>query len=118
MDFCFRSFRIFVILVTMGIASGLWAQNSGGSVHGTVTDPSGAAVTGATVIAVTPDGQAKTATTNKTGGYEINGLAPGKYTVTVSATTVNGIRKNWTARAGAAANGLRVAGSRSSSLSM
>ena len=85
MDFCLRSLRVFAMVAVLGMANGLWAQNNNGSVHGTVTDPSGAAVTGATVMAITPDGQAKSATTNKTGGYEINNLAPGKYTVTVSA---------------------------------
>jgi hypothetical protein len=61
------------------------AQNGTGRIYGTVADPSGAAVTGATVLAVTPDGQSKTATTSRTGSYEINGLTPGTYTLTVNA---------------------------------
>jgi hypothetical protein len=73
------------LLLLLSLACAAWSQTNTGSVHGTVTDPSGAAVTNATVIAVTPDGQAKTATTNRTGSYEINGLAPGTYTVTVNA---------------------------------
>ena len=85
MEFCIRMMRLVAILIVLGIASGVHAQNAAGSLHGTVTDPSGAAVSGAAVIAITPDGQAKTSTTNRTGAYEINGLAPGKYTLTVSA---------------------------------
>src|SRR5258707_14761602 len=85
MEFCTRLWRVVAVLVVLGIAGALHAQNAGGSLHGTVTDPSGGAVSGATVIAVTPDGQAKTTTTNRTGAYEGTGLAPGKYTVTVSA---------------------------------
>ena len=85
MEFCTRMMQLVAILVVMGIATSVHAQNAAGSLHGTVTDPSGAAVGGAAVIALTPDGQAKTATTNRTGAYEITGLAPGKYTVTVSA---------------------------------
>jgi hypothetical protein len=85
MEFCIRRMRLVAILIVLGIASGVHAQNAAGSLHGTVTDPSGAAVSGAAVIAITPDGQAKTSTTNRTGAYEINGLAPGKYTLTVSA---------------------------------
>src|SRR5690348_8807937 len=85
MEFCTRMWRVVAILVVLGIAGVVHAQNAAGTLHGTVTDPSGAAVGGATVIAITPDGQAKTATTNRTGAYEITALAPGKYTVTVSA---------------------------------
>jgi hypothetical protein len=80
-----RTGRTFVPPLLLLLACAAWSQTNTGSVHGTVTDPSGAAVTNATVIAVTTDGQAKTATTNRTGSYEINGLAPGTYTVTVNA---------------------------------
>ncbi len=85
MEFCIRMMRLVSILLVLGIASSVPAQNAAGSLHGTVTDPSGAAVSGAAVIAITPDGQAKTTTTNRTGAYEITGLAAGNYTVTVSA---------------------------------
>ncbi len=85
MEFGSRIVRVIAILVLLGIASRVHAQNTAGSLHGTVTDPSGAAVSGAAVIAITPDGQAKTTTTNRTGAYEVTGLAPGRYTVTVSA---------------------------------
>ena len=81
-----RTPRMLVLLLsglTVGVAA--FAQAGAGSLHGTVTDPSGAAVTDATVIAVAPDGQAKTANTNRTGGYEITGLVPQTYTVTVDA---------------------------------
>jgi len=74
-----------VLLAILGLAGVLRAQTGTGGIHGTVTDPSGAAVTKATVIAINPDGQTKTATTNRTGGYEITGLAPGNYTITVTA---------------------------------
>jgi len=84
MEFCIRMMRLVAILIVLGIASGVHAQNAASSLHGTVTDPSGAAVSGAAVIAITPDGQAKTTTTNRTGAFEIS-LAPGKYTLTVSA---------------------------------
>ena len=75
-----------VVLATLVLVlvSPAGAQTGTGSLHGTVTDPSGAAVTNATVIAVTPDGSAKTSNTNRTGAYTIDGLAPGTYTATVS----------------------------------
>jgi len=85
MQFCLRMIRALALLTVLGAMANLRAQNATGGLHGTVTDPSGAAVSGAAVIAITPDGDAKTTTTNRTGGYEIKGLLPGKYTLTVSA---------------------------------
>jgi Carboxypeptidase regulatory-like domain/TonB dependent receptor len=73
------------ILVVLWLGCAAWSQTNSGSLHGTVTDPSAAAVTNATVIAVTPQGQTKTANTSRTGAYELNGLAPGTYTLTVNA---------------------------------
>src|SRR5437879_3485761 len=74
-----------VTLLFVLYCANIFAQTGTGRLYGTVTDPSGAAVVDATVIAVTPDGQSKTATTSRSGTYEINGLAPGTYTLTVSA---------------------------------
>ncbi len=84
MRFYLRFVRILVCLLVAGSSLGISAQTGTGSIHGTVVDPSGAAVTNATVAAITPDGQAKTATTSRSGYYEIKGLAPGTYTLTVS----------------------------------
>lgn len=50
-----------------------------------MTDPSGAVVTNATVAAQTTGGQTHSATTNRSGGYEIGNLPPGKYNVTANA---------------------------------
>jgi hypothetical protein len=75
----------FVFLVPLVLGLCAWGQSGTGTLRGTVTDPSGAAVTNASVVVVSPDGQSKTATTNRTGGYEIDGLAPGTYTVTANA---------------------------------
>jgi hypothetical protein len=81
-----RKLRIFLpLLLLLAFAGRVFAQAGAGSLHGTVTDPSGAAVTNATVLAVPAEGQSKTAKTDHTGAYEIDGLAPGSYTVTVSA---------------------------------
>jgi hypothetical protein len=84
----FRSFartaRIFCLFVTL-LTSQLWAQTSGGSLHGTVTDPSGAAVTKADVQVIASDGKIVSTTTNQTGNYEVKDLAPGRYGIRVSA---------------------------------
>jgi hypothetical protein len=55
------------------------AQVATGSVRGQVTDPSGAAVAGATVLATPASGDAKAATTGQDGSYEIKDLAAGTY---------------------------------------
>ncbi|MGA3328749.1 MAG: carboxypeptidase-like regulatory domain-containing protein, partial [Terriglobia bacterium] len=59
----------------------LLAQNPPGAVHGQISDPSGAAVPGARVAAVSSTGQAKPGVVHADGSYDINGLTPGTYTV-------------------------------------
>ncbi len=55
-----------------------------GSVHGRVTDPSGAIVPGASVVVISPADQSDViATSNSMGTYQVRGLAPGKYNITV-----------------------------------
>jgi hypothetical protein len=61
------------------------AQNPTGTLRGQVKDPSGAVVTNAQVSAVGATGQTYSAKTGPSGTYEISGLPPGKYTVTVKA---------------------------------
>ncbi|MGO9647905.1 MAG: carboxypeptidase regulatory-like domain-containing protein [Terriglobales bacterium] len=61
----------------------LLAQDS--SLHGHVTDPSGAVIPGATVTAAPASGPAGHAVTDNQGNYEIKGLAAGSYTVNAEA---------------------------------
>src|ERR1700733_10979992 len=65
--------------------AGLIAQTTTGTLHGQVTDPSGAAVPGATVVVTSDSGHTATAKSGRDGGYEVPGLAPGTYTATVNA---------------------------------
>src|SRR5580692_6645876 len=61
-------------------------QTVTGAVRGTITDPSGAIVSGATVTATnTASGVATTTRTNSTGEYSIRFLQIGQYKLTVSA---------------------------------
>ena len=60
-------------------------QTGTGTIRGQVTDPSAAAVVGASIIATAPDGTSLAATTNRDGIFELKGVAPGKYTVEVIA---------------------------------
>jgi len=64
-----------------------WGQGSVGTITGTVTDPTGASVAGATVTATnTGTGIHKKTTTNGAGLYSFVELPPGSYTVSVQAT--------------------------------
>ncbi|HEX4003072.1 MAG TPA: carboxypeptidase-like regulatory domain-containing protein [Candidatus Acidoferrales bacterium] len=64
-------------------ATRLIAQTSNtGALSGTVTDPSGGVIVGATVTATNlATGQTRTATTSSTGSYQISLLPPGNYSV-------------------------------------
>jgi hypothetical protein len=64
----------------------LFAQTGGtGIVVGTVTDPTGAAVPGATVtLTDTATNAARTAITNDTGRYNFPNVPPGNYNITIS----------------------------------
>jgi hypothetical protein len=64
---------------------GAVAQIASGNLRGQVTDPSGAAVAGATVVVLPAEGASSTATTARDGSFEVKALAPGKYTVQVFA---------------------------------
>jgi Carboxypeptidase regulatory-like domain len=57
-----------------------------GDIAGTVTDPSGAAIQGATITATnTGTGQVKTVQTGGAGDYKLGLLQPGTYTVSIAA---------------------------------
>src|SRR6202790_3477636 len=62
----------------------LFAQGNFGRILGTVTDPSGAVISGATVSIIdTQRGLARTLTTDQAGGYNDRTLIPSTYTVRV-----------------------------------
>jgi hypothetical protein len=78
------------------------AQVAGGTLSGSITDPSGAAVASAqVVIKNTATGVTTTVTTNTDGFYSAANLLPGEYEVAVSATGFNtGIKKGITINVG------------------
>ena len=76
--------RIALLVLTSCAAA--WAQDTG-SITGTVKDPSGAAVGGATVVVSSSDhGINRQTVTNSGGDYNVSGLLGGTYDVMVSAT--------------------------------
>src|SRR5258705_8064079 len=73
-------------LVTCLLAITVMGQTTTGSLNGTVTDPSGAVVAGATVKVVNPDtGSERVAETNANGTFDFQTLQPGKYNISVDA---------------------------------
>jgi hypothetical protein len=64
------------------------AQTSSGTIAGTITDATGAAISGATVTVVNQDtGEKRTGQSNSVGGYRIESLTPGTFSVSAEAPT-------------------------------
>ena len=83
-------FRFAAMAAGLVLASATIAQAQAiyGSLYGTVTDPSGAAIAGATVtVTDTQKGTTQTATTNGDGGWSVGHLIPDTYTVKAEATS-------------------------------
>ena len=79
---------------------------NGGSIQGTITDPSGAVVANAAVSIVSPDtGFKRDLTTDKAGFYSIGPLNPGNYTVTVTASGFQTLNVQTVVRTGTATTG-------------
>jgi hypothetical protein len=78
---------VFLLLGLVAAIQPAWSQEVTASVVGTITDPSGAPVAGATVVAKDNDrGVEFSAKSNETGSYNITRLPVGNYTVRASAT--------------------------------
>src|SRR5229473_2262908 len=70
--------------ILLASAVSLRSQTTSGSIQGTVTDPSGAAVAGATVTGRNLDtGLTITTVTTDAGLYSLANLPPGRYSVTI-----------------------------------
>jgi Carboxypeptidase regulatory-like domain len=84
----YRRFRwlLATLLMTAFFAVEMVGQTTvTGDLAGTVTDPSGAVVSGATVtLKSVGEGTTQTTTTNSTGGYRFALLKPGEYKLTVA----------------------------------
>ena len=77
-------FFLLVLVAVTGAFQCAWSQEVTASITGTVTDPSGAAVTGAAVTATSEErGQSYTAVSNDSGLYRIAQLPVGTYSLKV-----------------------------------
>jgi hypothetical protein len=79
-----------IVLLVVTFCGTAWAQDTG-SITGTVTDPTGAAVPNAEVVVASPDhGIDRHTVTNSSGDYNVSALPGGTYDVSV---TVQGFKK-------------------------
>lgn len=75
-----------VVLATITAVPSLYAQVETAQVSGTVTDPTGAFVVGASIVVHnTETGFERTATTNSKGGFQVVELPAGNYLISISA---------------------------------
>jgi hypothetical protein len=81
-----RFFRSFIcsLFFFIGVLSAV-SQSQTGSIHGTVADPTGAVVPSATVTLTSQSGASRFAMSGGNGAFAIDALAPGSYTLSVSA---------------------------------
>lgn len=86
---------VFGIVMLMAAYSTCWGQGITGSITGTVTDTSGAAVPGATVTVVELATNATfAATTSEIGNYTVPNLRPGRYAITISKANFTTFRQS------------------------
>src|ERR1700757_2471241 len=83
-EYYLRSAFIVVLLLLCVLPS--FEQQAAGALRGQVTDPSGAAISGASVIMTPATGSAIVVQSNGQGMYEFKSLPAGKYTLTIAAT--------------------------------
>src|SRR5262245_2749756 len=83
----FRSSCLLIALVALSVVPKISVgQTSKGTITGTITDPAGGAISGATVTAQSTQlGENRTTTSGTYGEYRISAVLPGIYQVKVSA---------------------------------
>src|SRR3954454_1392722 len=73
-----------LLLALLMLPSAAFAQVETGQIAGTVTDPQGAVISGATVtVTSTGTGAQRSVTTSGDGGFNVTNLQPGNYEVKV-----------------------------------
>src|SRR5437879_8420374 len=84
-SFCIRS--LFLLCLALLFAGGIWAQSTtDGAIGGTVTDPSGALVAGASITVTNiSTGIEQTTTSDETGYFRVGKLQPASYKVKIEA---------------------------------
>jgi hypothetical protein len=102
-----KLFTLFMLLFATTILTyGQATSVNGGSIQGSITDPSGAVVPGATVVIVGTDtGSSKSVTTDSAGFYSVGPLNPGPYSVTITGSGFERLSVKTVVRTGTATSG-------------
>jgi hypothetical protein len=86
---------LFVALSLIPFAASALAQSTAGRILGTLTDQSGAAVAGATVVVTDVQrGTSRTMTTDASGDYAVPDLQPGSYKIRVEAKGFKSVERS------------------------
>jgi hypothetical protein len=95
-----------ILLAAATMSFGQAISVNGGSIQGTVTDPSGAVVAGASVkITSDEEGSVKSVVTSSAGVYSVGPLNPGPYSVTIVAGGFENLVVKTTVRTGTVTSG-------------
>ena len=90
-----KEFLRTLCLLSLILVVGADGQTTNGNIQGTVLDPQGAVVTGATVTGRNMDtGLSVSATTSSAGVFALSNLPPGRYAVTVEAAGMKKYTRN------------------------
>ena len=103
------SLSLALVLTPVLAPTGLHAQvvsTNGGSIQGTITDASGAAVPNASIVISSPDtGQSRNLTSDAAGYYSVGPLTPGSYRITVTSAGFQTLKVSTVVRVGTATTG-------------
>jgi len=91
--------RLFAFIIMLGFASAALAQ-SNGSVQGQVMDPTGAVIPNASVVLSSNSGHSASSTSDGLGRFQFNSVAPGNYSLQVSAPNFSPFASKVTVAAG------------------
>ncbi|HTV07684.1 MAG TPA: carboxypeptidase regulatory-like domain-containing protein [Candidatus Aquilonibacter sp.] len=95
-----------LLLASSAFAFGQAISTNGGSIQGSVTDPSGAKIPGAQIVISDPAiGYSHTLTSDSAGFYSVGPLTPGTYTITFTAPNFQRVKETTEVRTGTVTNG-------------
>lgn len=100
----FGLLAVFLVMTAFGVGQAI--SVNGGSIQGTITDPSGANVPEARITVIADDtGTTRSFTTDSAGLYTIGPLVPGPYTVRVEKTGFSSLSVKTVVRTGTVTSG-------------